>query len=41
MTIQTQQSLSGFLASEPQLAFNAKGEARFWVHRAGTLSTKR
>lgn len=31
MTIQTQQSLSGFIASEPQLAFNAKGEARFWV----------
>ena len=32
MTIHTQQSLSGFLASEPQLAFNAKGEARFWAH---------
>ncbi|MDW4572657.1 single-stranded DNA-binding protein [Microbacterium sp. M3] len=31
MTIQTQQSLSGFLASEPQLSFNAKGEARLWV----------
>lgn len=31
MMIQTQQSLSGFVASEPQLAFNAKGEARFWV----------
>ena len=31
MTIHTQQSLSGFIASQPQLAFNAKGEARFWV----------
>lgn len=31
MSIHTQQSVSGFLVSEPQLACNAKGEARFRV----------
>ena len=31
MTIHTQQSLSGFIASQPQTRVNAKGETRFWV----------
>ncbi|MBS3941513.1 MAG: single-stranded DNA-binding protein [Actinobacteria bacterium] len=31
MTIRTQQSLSGFIASEPQLTFTTQGDARFYA----------
>lgn len=31
MAIHTQQSLSGFIATDPQLSFNANGEARLYV----------
>lgn len=31
MAIHTQQSLSGFIATDPQLSFNGKGEARLYV----------
>jgi single-strand DNA-binding protein len=31
MAIHTQQSMSGFIASEPQLAFTSKGDARFYA----------
>jgi single-strand DNA-binding protein len=31
MAIHTQQSLSGFIATDPQLSFNANGEARLHV----------
>lgn len=31
MAIQTEQSLSGFIASDPQLSFTSKGEARFYA----------
>jgi len=34
MAIQTQESLSGFIATDPQLSFNSKGEARFYVRIA-------
>lgn len=34
MAIKTQESLSGFIASDPQLSFNSKGEARFYVRVA-------
>lgn len=31
MTIKTNQSMSGFIASEPQLSFTSKGDARFYA----------
>jgi single-stranded DNA-binding protein len=31
MAIHTQQSVSGFIASEPQLSYTAKGDARFYA----------
>lgn len=31
MAIHTQQSLSGFIASEPQLSFTSRGDARLYV----------
>lgn len=31
MAIHTQESLSGFVASDPQLSFTSKGEARFYA----------
>src|SRR5690606_7412083 len=31
MTIQTQQSISGFIASEPQLSHTERGDARMYV----------
>lgn len=31
MAIHTQQSLSGFIASDPQLSFTTKGDARFYA----------
>ena len=31
MSIRTQQSLSGFVASEPQLTFTTQGDARFYA----------
>lgn len=31
MPIHTQESLSGFIASDPQLSFTSKGEARFYA----------
>lgn len=31
MAIRTQQSLTGFIASEPQLTFTAEGDARFYA----------
>ncbi len=34
MAIKTQESLSGFIASDPQLSFNSKGQARFYVRVA-------
>lgn len=34
MAIQTHESLSGFIATDPQLSFNSKGEARFYVRIA-------
>lgn len=42
MDIHTQQSISGFIASTPQLGFNDKGQARFYAPvRAGTLRPER
>lgn len=31
MAIRTQQSLTGFIASDPQLSFTARGDARFYA----------
>lgn len=31
MAIHTQQSISGFIASDPQLSYTARGEARFYA----------
>lgn len=31
MAIQTQRSLSGFIAADPELSFTSKGDARFYV----------
>ncbi|PMY27293.1 single-stranded DNA-binding protein, partial [Pseudomonas sp. GW456-L14] len=31
MAIRTQQSISGFIASDPQLNYTSKGEARFYA----------
>ena len=38
MAIHTQQSLSGFIASDPQLSFAAHGDARFYTRSAKNIT---
>jgi hypothetical protein len=39
MAIHTQQSLSGFIATDPQLSFNANGEARLHERISSAIPT--